>query len=778
MKISKELPEQEVMVESAVVNGEVACSGSFSWRNLGRWALMAIVFLLSFLFLPFTQFQIDAGKIVVTSLLLIVALVSFFVCVVEERKIVYPRSWLALSIVILAAVVGISAWLSTSSFLSWYGKLFQPDSLLAFLVYGVAFFLSFYFFVEEDMPTLGRLFLGGMAIATVINLLEIFGIFWLPWSFTKTSTFNTFDTAFSWTVMMASSLVLMAAMWLRGVNKKRDKIFIGIVALLMFLGLLVVNLEFIWIGLVMMMLALGAWFASRENFRTPFLFVVFAVCMAIIGAKIPPMGSVPAEVRPNFSSSVVVSVHAAHGWRMLVGAGPSTFGEQFTHFREQDLNLTNFWNNSFAQGYDFFATLFASVGLLGILAFIAVIALFVQEVIRNRRGTYGKIISIAVVALFLSLFFYEGPFVLMVFLFVALGLLLRDARAEGEVSLDELKPAVFFGVVAVVAVLVACALAGAYEVGAQYVAAAEYENGVTELNANNLPAATQSIQHSLALVSDSDDTWRVASQIAFASGEQEFTAAGGTLNTQVQNSIAAAIQAAQQAVLLDRNNVLNWENLGSIYQNLIPVAGGAGTLAVTSYQNAEAIDPQSPDLPIAIAQVDVAEAGQFSVTSDAADAQKALADSEAQLNASLALKPNYASPLTMLAQIDLRQGDTTKAIQEISEVATANPLDPGIAFQLGVLLYQNNQLADAQAQFERAVALQSNYSNARYFLGLIYDSEGMTSAALSQFQAIAQLNPNNTEIQQIIANLQNGEPALSGMTTTSSTPTSTTDKKK
>jgi tetratricopeptide (TPR) repeat protein len=662
--------------------------------------------------------------------------------------------------------------------------LFQPDSLLAFLLYGIAFFLSFYFLTEEDLPALARLFLGGMALATVINLLEIFGVFWLPWSFTKTSTFNTFDTAFGWAVMMASSLTLMAALWLRGLNEKRDKIYIGVVAVLMFLGLLVVNFELIWIGLVVMMLALGAWFASRENFRIPFLFVVFAMCMAILGSKIPPLGSIPSEVRPNLSSSVAVAIHAAHGWRIPLGAGPSTFGEQFTRFREQNLNLTNFWNNSFVQGYDFFITLFASVGILGLLAFVAIIILFVREAIRKRPEASGKIVGIFAVSLFLSLFFYQGFFVLMVYLFIALGLFLRNVHADGKVSLDGLRPAILFGFFAVIAALVAGAFAGAYAIGTQYVAAAEYENGITELNANDLSAATQSIQRSLAVVPDSDDAWVVASQIAFASGEQAFTAAGGTLNSQAQGSIASAVQAAQQAVALDRNNVLNWENLGNIYQNLIPVAGGADALARAAYQSAEAIDPQNPDLPIDIAQVDVAVANKFSVASDAADAQKALADAETELNASLALKPDYASPLTMLAQIDLQQGATAKAIREISEVANANPLDSGMAFQLGILLYQNNQTAAAQTQFERAVALESNYSNARYFLGLIYDSEGMTSAALSQFQAIAQLNPGNTEIKQIITNLQNGKPALASITAASSTApslvtsTSTTDKKK
>ncbi|MEK7090196.1 MAG: hypothetical protein AAB930_01275, partial [Patescibacteria group bacterium] len=55
------------------------------------------------------------------------------------------------------------------------------------------------------------------------------------------------------------------------------------------------------------------------------------------------------------------------------------------------------------------------------------------------------------------------------------------------------------------------------------------------------------------------------------------------------------------------------------------------------------------------------------------------------------------------------------------------------------------------------------YSNARYFLGLIYDRKGDKPRALGEFGKIAELNPGNNEVKRIIGNLNAGRPALEGI---------------
>ena len=64
---------------------------------------------------------------------------------------------------------------------------------------------------------------------------------------------------------------------------------------------------------------------------------------------------------------------------------------------------------------------------------------------------------------------------------------------------------------------------------------------------------------------------------------------------------------------------------------------------------------------------------------------------------------------------------------------------------------------------ERAVALNENYSNARYFLGLIYARGGNNEKALAEFRKILDLNPGNQEIAAIITNLEQGREPLAGI---------------
>jgi tetratricopeptide (TPR) repeat protein len=61
---------------------------------------------------------------------------------------------------------------------------------------------------------------------------------------------------------------------------------------------------------------------------------------------------------------------------------------------------------------------------------------------------------------------------------------------------------------------------------------------------------------------------------------------------------------------------------------------------------------------------------------------------------------------------------------------------------------------------ERAVSLNTNYSNARYFLGLIYDRQGDKERALKEFAQIEILNPDNQEGKVILQNLREGRGAL------------------
>ena len=123
-------------------------------------------------------------------------------------------------------------------------------------------------------------------------------------------------------------------------------------------------------------------------------------------------------------------------------------------------------------------------------------------------------------------------------------------------------------------------------------------------------------------------------------------------------------------------------------------------------------------------------------------------------------KPDYAPAHFESAVIFERQGRLNEAITKMEINRQLLPRDTGIAFQLGVLYYRAQKYTQAKGEFIRAIVLDDNFSNARYFLGLLYDREGDKESAIDQFDRIAQLNPDNNEVKQILSNLRAGLPAL------------------
>ena len=97
-----------------------------------------------------------------------------------------------------------------------------------------------------------------------------------------------------------------------------------------------------------------------------------------------------------------------------------------------------------------------------------------------------------------------------------------------------------------------------------------------------------------------------------------------------------------------------------------------------------------------------------------------------------------------------------------------NPQDPGITFQLGVFYYKAEKYDQAQTELEQTVKLAENYSNARYFLGLVYDKKNDKAKALEQFEKVAELNPDNEDVKKIVSNLKSGNNALDGLDVTDS----------
>jgi tetratricopeptide (TPR) repeat protein len=104
----------------------------------------------------------------------------------------------------------------------------------------------------------------------------------------------------------------------------------------------------------------------------------------------------------------------------------------------------------------------------------------------------------------------------------------------------------------------------------------------------------------------------------------------------------------------------------------------------------------------------------------------------------------------LASQIALGGGDLVTAIKTAELGVLSDSSDFGALFQLGYLRYQNKDYALAAEALGKALTLNSNYANARYFLGLSEAKLGKWDEALSDLLAVQQGDPDNASLKRAI----------------------------
>jgi tetratricopeptide (TPR) repeat protein len=216
------------------------------------------------------------------------------------------------------------------------------------------------------------------------------------------------------------------------------------------------------------------------------------------------------------------------------------------------------------------------------------------------------------------------------------------------------------------------------------------------------------------------------------------------VKTQFQNDSSLAIQSALRATEIDESNYLNWVALSRAYSSLIQFGLPQGyENATEANSRALARNPYNPSIHLAQAQLEL-------INGDRAKAKEAL-------NKALDLKGNYTEAIFLLAQIQADEGNIAEAIQSTEVASLVAPNDFGVFFQLGFLKYTNEDYAGAVPAFARAIELNPVYANAMYFLGLSLYEIGNDTDAITVFERVQQLNPENEEVRDILNNLRTGE---------------------
>ena len=199
------------------------------------------------------------------------------------------------------------------------------------------------------------------------------------------------------------------------------------------------------------------------------------------------------------------------------------------------------------------------------------------------------------------------------------------------------------------------------------------------------------------------------------------------------------------AIKINPSGYQNWMTLGIIYDFLVPAPlniSGAYENAVLAYSEAEKRNPNSPEVPLFLARL---ELGRGNVES-----------ARTLIRKSLVLKEDYADAYLMLTQIEVQDNNLKDAIASAERLALLIPNNSSIYFELGLLKYFNKDYAESADIFALILNSIPDYANAQYYLGMSLAQLGKLAEAQQQFEALSLTNPENEEIRLIIEELKTG----------------------
>jgi tetratricopeptide (TPR) repeat protein len=464
------------------------------------------------------------------------------------------------------------------------------------------------------------------------------------------------------------------------------------------------------------------------------------------------------SVSPSWQSTFSTA-HNVYSLSSVFGSGPGTFGIDWLKYRDASLNSTVFWNTNFSSGIGFIPTSFVTTGLIGVLAWILLIGLFVSLGLRmlitrapqDEFTRYIAIVSfVSVLYLFAISVFSSPGTVIIVLAFVFAGIFASTMRfalfGKQWGVMFARKPRLGFIIVFLLTILLLAAVFAAYTLTERYISVAELTAANTAFSAGNLDSADKAVQSSLSFA-PSATAYQIEAGIENARLNQiaaSSTMSAAAAQQSFQTSLSAGINAALTATNIAPSDYQNWIVLGNLYAEAVPLnVSGAYDNAKTAYQKALALNPTDPQIDYVLAQLDIADKNN-----------KAAED---ELKAAISLKQDYTNAIFLLSQLEVQDGNVKDALSSALAAAYFTPNNPDILFQVGILYAATNDLPNAAAALEAAVSANSQFANARYFLAAVYAKQNDMKDALVQMQAIADMSADNAKaVAPQIAALKTG----------------------
>lgn len=754
--------------------------------------IYASVALVPLFFLPITLDVLELNKQSLLIILVMLGTAAWLGKGLAEKRFILSRAWLHLVVTLFAGGWLVTSLFSQDKYISLVGNIGQMQwsfaTMLAFVV--------FYMLVVNRVGTTKKLynlvltFLVSSILVGLYGFFQLLGIYSLSWlvPFTSAKTFNTVGTINAFGVYMAVPLVLAVSLTVFGCKNdecklgKKSKgsvvanVIVWLTLLVSLLVAVVVDFWVVWAAIIFgtaLLIILPTVRALKVNHVSRVVVPAIIICVSIllIIFKTPVNLSLPSEVSPSATASWSIAKNVLSE-APIFGSGPGTWIYDYAKYRSPAVNLSQFWTVRFERGLTTFFTLIAMTGLVGIamwlILLISAIATSAMHLIKEKDNdawqAYLTIFSGWATMAFIA-FLYNYNFAHH-FVFWFLLALLSALIAKKAFVWDSQKSVTTSTVISI-AFIVICvaALSTVWLTGQRLAADVSYSKAVMTYRENNsIDEVIDYLNKSVVMNRLNDVYYRNLSQAYLIKAAQVFEAEknnpeGSAVINQV---IAATVDTAKKASNINPSNVDNWENLATIYQS-IGFIQGADEFAIKNFEEALAREPNNPFYSSEIGKMHVLRSDAYRALLQAEDegerkeAERKVKDELDQaaewFNKSIQAKPDFAPAHYQLGLVYERQGRIQDAISKLEEVV-ADSKDVGVAFQLAILYYRNEEKDRSINLFEQIVAMAPEYANARWFLSALYEEKSELDKALEQVLKVQETNNDNQDVANRINYLQ------------------------
>ena len=745
---------------------------NFPVRKVLRWLIYIGSFAIPLFFLPFTADYLDFNKSSLLFFISGISLVLFLVDMIKDGKLTYRSSSFYVPIILFVVAAAISVAASSDRFTSIFGiGNGQSFSLVSLISIGIFFFLARNV-IEDKGEIMKSLLTSSLGLVFLVSALQMIGVVVIPGIFGKPS-FTLIGSINALGFLAATSLPLFWATPETEIIWK--KTIINILRVLGFVSslfiLVVLNWGYLWIAAFIGVLAYIAFTSSQEIkqgkmkfYVKPMVIIVLGIFLWIINFQWTEIrNKLPVEVSPTHASSYAVALDSLK--MKPLGFGLENYVIAYDKLRPAGSVNNILFQTRFIDSTSEVTTMAAEGGLPMLLAFLAFLVILVRELYKNIQNRFygnsnnGKIWA-SIVALIIVFFFYPITFahIFVLFALLAIGVLRGSGNVPTrELNLEERGLYSLLGSVGFIVGLV-CVLVSSYFMVNRFISNVEIANAA---GAKNKDKAISLYVKSINSYVHDTRTYRLLTQALLEQIANDINNGPGERSSaeysaQLQNRVASVINVAVRSTEINPADSENWMNRGYVYQNLISLVNGSDEAAINMYGEALSRSPANALAHVRVGNIHLTLSDTARKTNNYEIINTNLDKAEKEYMKAIELYNNYGQALYNLAAVYDRKGELPQAIRQFERLRSTNPNDPSIPFQLGLLYYRNNQKDMAFSAWEQAVLLFPDYSNARWYLSLIYEERNDLKHALAEVEAIQKLNPDNDLVEKRIEDLKNG----------------------